>query len=293
MVPLELEIPESFYQPEERSNYLVTAERKQLWAVQLDLLNKFQGICKRHNLKYWADGGTLLGAVRHQGFIPWDDDIDIVMLRDDFNKFIDFAQEELNYPYFLSAPSTDPYRCNFSAALVREDTTMLHNNNIPNYPAHLGIQIDIFPYDTYVEGDELTYFLSKLRQDKIDLHMLRGQLNRDKITMDFCLGRRNCLFNEYNKRISRLNKVNNNTLCQYEQYQPNQNKIFLRPSDSFSIDSPIGQFEMIEIPLLDNYEKVLETRYGSNWKEPKVGDSLHSVYYFSTDIGYKDFLKLN
>ena len=98
MVPLELEIPESFYQPEERSNYLVTAERKQLWAVHLDLLNKFQEICKRHNLKYWADGGTLLGAVRHQGFIPWDDDIDIVMLRDDFNKFIDFAQEELNYP---------------------------------------------------------------------------------------------------------------------------------------------------------------------------------------------------
>ena len=62
---------------------------KKVWAVELDLLEQFQNICKRHSLKYYAIGGTLLGAVRHKGFIPWDDDIDLYITRDNWNKLFD------------------------------------------------------------------------------------------------------------------------------------------------------------------------------------------------------------
>ena len=71
---------------EVRNGYLITAETKKVWAVQIDLLKHLVDACQRHNLKIWADGGTLLGTVREHGYIPWDDDIDMFMLREDYER---------------------------------------------------------------------------------------------------------------------------------------------------------------------------------------------------------------
>ena len=75
MVELKIKLPDSFFYEEERDGYWVSSEIKELWAVQLDLLNEFDRVCKKYNLKYILDFGTLLGAIRHKGFIPWDDDL--------------------------------------------------------------------------------------------------------------------------------------------------------------------------------------------------------------------------
>ena len=69
---------------EVRRGYTIPAEMKRVWKVQIDLLKKLLEVCRKHNLHIWAEGGTLLGTVREQGYIPWDDDIDMVMLRDDY-----------------------------------------------------------------------------------------------------------------------------------------------------------------------------------------------------------------
>jgi len=82
-----MRLPDGFLQSEYRDGYFVDATMKRVWAVELDLLEQFQNICKRHSLKYYAIGGTLLGAVRHKGFIPWDDDIDVGMPRADYDQF--------------------------------------------------------------------------------------------------------------------------------------------------------------------------------------------------------------
>ena len=86
-----------------RSGFLVTSHRKKLWNVQIGLINEFARICKKHNLRWFAYGGTLLGAARHNGFIPWDDDVDLMMLRPDYEKFKVVAAKEIQFPYYLDA----------------------------------------------------------------------------------------------------------------------------------------------------------------------------------------------
>ena len=80
-------IKEDFLKEEVRNDFLVTTDRKKLWAVILDLYLKFVTVCEKYGLRFWAEGGTLLGAVRHKGFIPWDDDVDIMMPLPDLLKF--------------------------------------------------------------------------------------------------------------------------------------------------------------------------------------------------------------
>lgn len=92
---------EDIYRDEMRDGFLVTSHRKKLWNVQLNLIKEFARICKKYNLRWFAYGGTLLGAARHKGFIPWDDNIDLAMLRPDYEKFKSIVEEELkDHPYY-------------------------------------------------------------------------------------------------------------------------------------------------------------------------------------------------
>ena len=94
MLNIKLELPEGFLEEEERDGYLVSAEMKKIWAVELDLLNEFMRVCKEHDIRWFADGGTILGAIRHNGMIPWDDDIDVCMYREDYEKLCSFDMNE-------------------------------------------------------------------------------------------------------------------------------------------------------------------------------------------------------
>ena len=92
--------------------YLSDEQLKKLQSIQLDMLKEVKRICHKHNIKYSLIGGTLLGAIRHQGYIPWDDDADIGMLREDYEKFRAICEKELNQEkfYFQDDRNTPGYR---------------------------------------------------------------------------------------------------------------------------------------------------------------------------------------
>ena len=91
-----LEFQDDFFRPEIRDGFFVDATMKTLWAAELEVLNTVAEICARHNLTWYAGFGTLLGAVRHEGFIPWDDDMDIMLLRPDYMKLMEVLPQESN-----------------------------------------------------------------------------------------------------------------------------------------------------------------------------------------------------
>ena len=84
-----------FLRDEVRCGFYIPTAIKQAWAATLAVLDEIDRICTQHNIKYFADWGTFLGAVRHGGFVPWDDDLDICMLREDYNRFREVCDEYL------------------------------------------------------------------------------------------------------------------------------------------------------------------------------------------------------
>ena len=121
----------------------------QLKAIQIDMLKAFLAICKKHQLRYFLLGGSCLGAVRHQGFIPWDDDIDVSMPRADYERFLTVAGAELPALYFLQTAETEPdYPLNF--AKIRHNESTFMESTVANLKIHHGVYMDIFPLDGYV-----------------------------------------------------------------------------------------------------------------------------------------------
>ncbi len=143
-------LPDQFFQPEIRCNYYVSSKMKKVWAVELDLLRKFTEVCEKHNLSYFMDGGTLLGAVRHKGFIPWDDDADVIMPREDYNKLWSIASEEFKEPYYFQTTLSENKFFRSHAQLRNSYTTGFIDED-KNKDINRGIFIDIFVLDNIPE----------------------------------------------------------------------------------------------------------------------------------------------
>lgn len=123
-----------------------------LHKVQLKILSDFIAVCEKYNLRYFAVYGTSIGAVRHQGFIPWDDDIDVAMLREDYDKFCKVFQKELGEDYNLLTPEIDGrYAC--TVTHIQKKGTKFISEFSKDLKCEQCIFMDIFPLD-YVAADK-------------------------------------------------------------------------------------------------------------------------------------------
>ncbi|MCH9740417.1 MAG: LicD family protein [Epsilonproteobacteria bacterium] len=114
--------------------------------IMLEMLVEFDAICSKHNLQYWLDSGTLLGAVRHQGFIPWDDDIDLSMPMEDYNKFIEIADDELSDAIFFQTMKSDSaFKFDYIKLRSNRATIVEFHEKDREVGYHQGVFVDIFP----------------------------------------------------------------------------------------------------------------------------------------------------
>ena len=136
---------------------------KKIHEKALEILIVFDSVCKKLGLKYSISSGTLLGAVRHKGFIPWDDDIDVSMPREDYEKFLKQAQQHLPEEYFLEHFTTEKYCINTFAKLKNSNTTWIERGVDTKHDINLGMYIDIFPIDTIKSSEQIKKLSKKVK----------------------------------------------------------------------------------------------------------------------------------
>lgn len=132
---------------------------RKLQIVESEILDEIVRICDKHKITYYLVGGTLLGAIRHKGFIPWDDDLDIAMPRKDYNRFKEICKVELSKKYFLQNLETEPLY--FLAHIkMRKNNTIFEEPHMISLNAHKGIFVDIFILDN---ADKQDSFLQNIQ----------------------------------------------------------------------------------------------------------------------------------
>ena len=294
MVKLNIDLPESFFQEEERDGYLVSAKKKELWAVQLDILNEFDRVCRKHNLRYILDFGTLLGAVRHNGFIPWDIDIDVSMLRDDYEKLMEIGPSEFRYPYFLQNQDTDDNHYGVPISrLRRSDTCFFHGGNIIyHYQYNQGIFLDILPLDNLPSND-LNDIEPILKMSKQLLQRAVVVAHKPRIQMGYWYPVIMLKYMYYRLRCGNSNKQFKllDSFAQSFEYSGYFGCLMTgypicRPKQWYeeSVDLP---FETLSLRAPKAYDELLRTYYG-DYMTPVVFEN--HVPYFSASRSYKDVM---
>lgn len=144
---------------------------RKLQKTELEILKDFIKICKKYNLLYFATGGTAIGALRHQGFIPWDDDIDVCMLRKDYERFMEVAPKEMGDRYiFMDTDTEEKYPLMFGKMIKKGTRFVEDAYQQADYP--LGIFIDIFPYDQTAENEKVRKKWQKKTWNIARMHVL-------------------------------------------------------------------------------------------------------------------------
>ena len=172
-----MEFPRDFFYDEVRNGFYIPGIIKRAWAAELEVLAAIDKICKKHKIRYYADFGTLLGAVRENNFIAWDDDVDIMMLREDFERFMKIVDRALPKELKFNAVETDKGASNFVAAVGITDMSFKEHNLRKYHEFPYACSVDIFVVDELAKDpDDEAYRMEVLSM----LGTMLGAVNKNK-----------------------------------------------------------------------------------------------------------------
>lgn len=283
---------------ENRSGYIVSVEMKRVWDIQLKLLSSLLKVCTTYGLRIWADGGTLLGAIRHKGYIPWDDDIDLVMLREDYDKLVEISSAVFKSPYFFQTTYSEdvPYPRGH-AQLRMDNTTAILPYDI-NQDFHQGIFIDIFPYDAVPEDPILR---ARLIQERNRMISAMAEYTYGSLSFFNCSHNRilrgirreidEVGFKAYYTRFENLFRaypVSDNGAVACLTFNPDL-KRFQRETSWYE-ETLMVPFEDTMIPVPVGYDHILTKQYG-DYMTPTKSPSMHGGFtILDANRSYKEYL---
>lgn len=286
-----------FIEPEIRDGWSVSEETKKVWWIQLEILKEFDRICKKNDLRWFPIGGILIGVIRHKGFIPWDDDVDVAMPREDYNRFMEICKTEVKEPYFLQTPFTD-VDCYQTWISLRDSRTTGNRVSCLKTKQNNGIGIDILT----LEGCESSLLRYKMRRFPLMIlsTICNTYVNEFNTTPKAIFIRRilrrfpiNYLrihrFLEKHNSKHTWDKYDNVTLTLLADPIAKDVRHIIWKKEDFSstIDMP---FEGMMIPVPIGYDRILRTEFGDYMKFPPVEKRVgkHAVV-FAPDVPYKKY----
>lgn len=287
---------------EKRGDYIISADMKKNWAVQMEITRHILDVCHRHGLKIWADWGTLLGVVRHKGFIPWDDDIDLMMMRDDYEKLIGLADSEFKHPFFLQCPYTDKNYYRGHAQVRKDGTASIIPDDI-DQPFHQGIFVDIFVYDNL--PDNLGWkWKSSIRKAKwankclLTANYKKFCLKKPVSSIKYLIAKTFCLlfgsFNIYRFYERQFTKWNLTDCHRIASTAANYrySSLAIRIKEKKWYDKTVMMpFEDMQLPIPEQYDKVLTVEFGADYMTPRHNSTSHGEIMIYTDRPYQEVLQ--
>lgn len=304
-----MEFLDSYFEDEVREGFYVPSLMKRAWAAQMELLEVVQNICDKHQIPLYAEWGTLLGAVRHKGRIPWDDDIDMCMLREDYEKFSKVIDAELPEDcWFIDFHRTKDVNL-MLGRVMNSKFHVVEGELLEKYhgfPYVVGIDIfwmDSLPKDAAVR---------KKYQDQINLiyrvllalqyeECASKKMTRDEMEYHICQVEKMCgvsiqrnvslreqLADLLEKRTWEMGRQKSSGEIT-NVYLWRKNAYYHLPKEVYQTETYIP-FENTKIRVPDRYEEILAKKYGENWKTPIRVGGLHDYPSYAKQ---QEFLKDN
>lgn len=283
-----IEFDESFFLGETRNDFYIEPMMKRAWAAQMEVLQVVQQICVKYGLRYFVSDGTLLGAVRHQGYIPWDDDLDICMLREDYNQFLSLAPAELVAPYHIVSPYTSN---EFDMTFSRINNSKAIEYSVQRLAAFHGFPyiagIDILPLDTIPEDkdEREAFFLlystimtccMKYKEESFEVTNMLGDIEELCHTK---INRSGNILNQLCRLGDTLSQAYRGDSSPYVSRMAfyNEEKTLLRRE--WYADCVWLPFENISVPAPSGYDHILTAIYG-DYMTPVRGVASHEYPFY-------------
>jgi len=293
---------------------IVPPPKERMRAVLVDLLVEFDRVCRKRSIRYFLDGGTLLGAVRHKGFIPWDDDVDVIMTRDEYRKLCACATEEFRSPYFWQNNETDPGSLRGHAQLRNARTTgILKQETCDGVPLHRfnqGMFLDVFILDRIPNDDaEYERFAAELAAAKDrpfflreckrwGRHLLKGRLQspryairglyyllKDRLTGTDSIA---AAYRTFDSLVRKYENDPTARRCSSISFLPLRPVAQRFPASMFEETCEVS-FEGRVFPAPREYDAYLRALYGE-WQVPVVAENMHGEVLMDTERPYTDYL---
>lgn len=287
-----------FYREEVRCGYAVTEKTKKVWAVQLAMLDEVERICRKYGLSYFADSGTLIGTVRDRGYIPWDDDIDLVMLREDYDRFMSVAPRELADGLVLQTVYTEKNYLR-GHAQIRDSRTTGFNEEDRKAGYNCGIFIDLFPLDGMPDGrlaarwwafrvkTAWTVLYNWYRFDYYEQKTAVGALIHRAGDLLHIPMRR--AYRRYEKLCSRYKGKATKRVCDTVFIRQLEKNTWERAWFDRAVYMP---FENRMIPVPEGYDGRLKAEYG-DYMKPAQAPTMHGGLVLEPEIPYEEYFRGN